>query len=103
MVHSYFFSRMEGDESKLHEIIPISFHIHSILTYKCITISSNKEPGIQTRSVTKVAWVQMPKMHGVNKAVKPNFKPVEQVQREGMPKAISKPPVKSHSAPQCSQ
>ena len=77
MVLSAFLSRMEGDENKPHDIIPISFNIHSILTGKYYTITSNKVEtyGVQTRSATKAIGVQMPKVHGIDKAVNPKLKP----------------------------
>ena len=37
MVPSDFLSRMEGDRSGPHGVIPISFNSHSILTEHCYT------------------------------------------------------------------
>ena len=69
----------------------MSFNIHSILTNKYYTITSNtvETYRVQTSSATKVVGVQIPNVHGVDKAVNPNFQTEEQVKKEAMPKAIS--------------
>ena len=97
MVLSDFLSGMDGDETDPHEIISILFNIHSILASQYYTISSNiaETYKVQSTSATKADGAQMPKVHGVDKAVNPNLKPEIQVKRAGMHKPVSKPSVQS--------
>ena len=75
MFLSDFLSSIDGDSSHLHDIVPISFNSHSILMEHCNAYSNPPKDTyrVVTRSQTKVAGTQMPKVHGVDKAVDPNL------------------------------
>ena len=47
MILSYFLSRQKHDDSNLHEIIPISFNMHSILHDKYYNIGNSEKYLIQ--------------------------------------------------------
>ena len=60
IVLSDFLSRMKGDKSDPHEVIPISFSSHSILTghyYTYLKLPSETY-GVETRSQTKAVGTQ---------------------------------------------
>ena len=64
-------SRMKEDRSDPHEVIPISFNSHSILTehnYSFFNLPTETYKAV-TRFQTKVLGNQMPKVHGVDKVV----------------------------------
>ena len=77
MIFSDFLSRMEGEKSDPHEVIPISFDSPSILTGHCHTFSNLPYEIYRVVTIchTKMAATQMPKVHGPFKAVNPKHKP----------------------------
>ena len=81
---------MEGDKTDHHEVIPISFNFHSLLTGHCYTFF--KLPietyTVVTRSQTEAVETQLPKVHGADKVVHQALKPETQARREGIPKSI---------------
>ena len=63
-----FFSRQNVDDSNLHEIIPISFNLRTVLQDKYYNLEKLKERYmIQTRSQTKASGVKFPEVHGTRK------------------------------------
>ena len=75
MVLSDFLSRIEGDESSPHEVIPMLFNIHSIMSNQYYTIANDivESYRVQTRSAMKTTGVQMPKVYGAEEEVHPNL------------------------------
>ena len=67
MILSDFLSRQNIDDSNLHEIIPISFNLRTVLQDKYYNLEGKKERYmIQTRSQTKASGVQLPEVHGTS-------------------------------------
>ena len=65
----------------LHEIIPISFNLRTVLQDKYYNIEGEKERYmIQTRSQTKASSVQLPEVHGTRKGLDPHKIPEKQPQ-----------------------
>ena len=90
MVLSDYLSRMEGDKSDPHKVIPISFNSHSTLTGHYYTYYKlpSEMYGVVTRSETKVLRTHMQKVHEIDKVIDQALKPKTQTRREGILKAI---------------
>ena len=71
MVVSDFLSRQQGDDSDLHEIIPISFNMREILKQKYCTYTRDKFM-VQTRSQSRARGVKVPAVHGTKKNLVPH-------------------------------
>ena len=67
MILSDFLSRQKHDNSNPHELIPISFNMHSILHDKCYNIGISEKYLIQTWSQAKSSGIKLPEFHGVSK------------------------------------
>ena len=72
MVLSDFLSRQNNDDSNPHEIIPISFNIHTVLHENYYNIVSYL---VQTRSQARSSGIKLPEVHGMRKNLDPNIKP----------------------------
>ena len=73
MILSDFLSRQDVDDNNLHEIIPISFNLRSVLQDKYYNTEGEKERYmLQTRSQTKASSVQLPEVHGTRKGLNPH-------------------------------
>ena len=69
------------DDSNLHEIIPISFNLRTILQDKYYNLEEEKERYmIQIRSQTKASGVKLPEVHGTRKRLDPHKIPEKQLQ-----------------------
>ena len=75
MVLSDFWSRKNKDDSKPHEIIPISFNMHKVLQENYYKIDSYF---VQTRSQARSSGIKLPEVHGMRKNCDPNIKPEKQ-------------------------
>ena len=95
MVLIDFLSRMEGDKSNPHQVIPISFNYHSILRGHYYASSSVPEEAykVTTRSQTKEVGTQMTKVHEADKVVDPILKHVTQAKKKGRTQPIQKVPI----------
>ena len=71
MVLSDFLSRQQGDDSDLHEIIPISFNIREILKQNYYNYVEDKFL-VQTRSQNKASRIKLPVVHGIKKILVPH-------------------------------
>ena len=81
MILSDFLSRQNVDDSNLHEIIPISFNLRTVLQDKYYNLEEEKERYmIQTRSQTKASGVKLPEVHGIRKGLDPHKIPEKQLQ-----------------------
>ena len=73
MILSDFLLRQNIDDSNLHEIIPISFNLRTVLQDRYYNLEGEKERYmIQTRSQTKASGVQLPEVHGTKKGLDPH-------------------------------
>ena len=73
MILSDFLSRQDVDDSNLHEIIPISFNLRTVLQDKYYNLDGESERYmIQTRSQTKASAMQLPEVHGTRKGLDPH-------------------------------
>ena len=73
MILSDFLLRQNIDDSNLHEIIPISFNLRTVLQDRYYNLEGEKEKYmIQTRSQTKASGVQLPEVHGTRKGLDPH-------------------------------
>ena len=87
-----FFLRQNIDDSNLHEIIPISFNLRTVLQDKYYNLDEEKERDmIQTRSQTKASGVQLPEVHGTRKVLDPHKIPEKQPQPVVKPALEKKP------------
>ena len=75
MILSDFLSRQGIDRSKLHEIIPISFDMKTILNDKYYSIGRESRYSVQTHSQVKDRGKKLPEVHGAEKGVDPDLKP----------------------------
>ena len=75
MILSDFLSRQKNDDSKPHEIIPISFNMCKILDDNYYNIEKYL---IQTRSQARSSGIKLPEVHGMGKNLDPNLKPEKQ-------------------------
>ena len=83
MVLSDFLSRQKSDDSNLHEIIPISFSIRSVLhesyyglgSLKKFTDSRTDNYMVQTRAQVKSSSIKLLEVHGAKKNLVPHMKP----------------------------
>ena len=92
MVLSDFLLRQNIDDSNLHEIIPISFNLRTVLQEKYYNLEEKKEKYmIQTRSQTKASSVQLPEVHGTRKKLDPHKIPEKQLQPVVKPVIEKKP------------
>ena len=71
MILSDFLSLQKNDDSKLHEIIPISFNMCQVLDDNYY----NKKYLIQTRSQAKSSGIKLPEVLGLGKNLDSNLKP----------------------------
>ena len=79
MILCDFLSRQKHDNSNQHEIIPISFHVHSILHDKYYNIGKLEKYFIQTWFQAKSSGMKLWEVHGVGKSLDPNIQPEKQV------------------------
>ena len=86
MVLSDFLSRQQGDDSDLHEIIPISFNIREILKQNYYNYVEGKFL-VQTRSQNKASGVKLPAVHSAKKTLVPH----EISKKEKQTAGISRP------------
>ena len=92
MILSDFLSRQNVDDSNLHEIIPISINLRTVLQDKYFNLEGEKERYmIQTRSQTKASGVQSPEVHGTRKGLDPHKIPEKQPQPIVKPTIEKKP------------
>ena len=92
MILSDFLSRQNVDDSNLHEIIPISFNLRTVLQDKYYNLKGeNKRYMIQTRSQMKASGVQLPEVHGTKKGLDPHKILEKQLQPIGRPIIEKKP------------
>ena len=84
MVFSNFLSRQKTDDSKPHELIPISFSLKSQVSnyfYHIdneIIIPRNDKYLVQTRSQVRSSGIRLPEIHGANKGLDPHVQPGKQ-------------------------
>ena len=72
MVLSDFLSRQNNDNSNPHEIIPISFNMHTVLHENYY----NKENYlVQTRSQARSSGIKPPEAYGMGTNLDPKIKP----------------------------
>ena len=79
MIMSDLLSRQITDNSKPHEIIPISFDMQAILNDRYNNIGSDSKDLIQTHSQAKASGVKLPEVYSVDKGVDPNIKQERQI------------------------
>ena len=76
MILSDFLSRQETDKSDLHEIIPISFDMKTILNDRYYNVEEQEGKYlVQTRSQTRDSGIKVPEVHCAKKGVDPNLRP----------------------------
>ena len=81
LILSDFLSRQDLDDSNLHEIMPISFNLRTVLWDNYYNFEGEKEIYmIQTRSQKKASGVQLPEVHGTRKGLNPHKTPEKQPQ-----------------------
>ena len=81
IILSDFLLRQNVDDSNLHEIIPISFNLRTVLQEKNYNLEgTNEKYMIQTRSQTKASGVQLPEVHGTWRGLDPHKIPEKQLQ-----------------------
>ena len=84
MVLSDFLSRQKMDDSKPHEIVPISFTLKNLVGNQFYQINNEiNQPKtskylIQTRSQAKSSGIKLPEIHSTNKGLNPHVKPGRQ-------------------------
>ena len=61
MILNDFLSREKHDDNNPHEIISISFNMHSILHDNCYNIGNSEKHLIQTWSQAKSSGIKLPK------------------------------------------
>ena len=72
MILSDFLSRQNVDDSNLHEIIPISFNLRTVLQDKYYNLEGEKERYIiQTRLQMKASGIQLPEVHETRNGLDP--------------------------------
>ena len=75
------FLRQNIDDSNLHEIIPMSFNLRTVLQDKYYNVEGEKEKYMaQTRSQIKASGVLLPEVHGTRKGLDPHKIPEKQLQ-----------------------
>ena len=81
MVLGGFLSRQKHDDSNLHEIIPVSFNMQSILQSRYYNIGKEKVEKylVQTSSQVKSSGIILPDVYGISKGLDPNILPEKQV------------------------
>ena len=88
---SDFLSRLKGDKSHPHDVIPISFNLHSISTghyYNCFKLPLEIYR-IVTISKTKLVQIKIPKAHKAYKVVYPALNLKTQARGKEILKPIS--------------
>ena len=89
---SDFLSRQNVDDSNLHEIIPISFNLRTVVQDKYYNLAGeNEKYMIQTRSQMKASGVQLPEVHGSRKGLDPHKILEKQLQPMVRPSIEKKP------------
>ena len=78
MVLSDFLLRQQGDDSNLHEVIPISFNMREILKQNYYNYVEDKFL-VQTRSQNKASGIKLPAVHGTTKTLVPHEIPEKQL------------------------
>ena len=92
MILSDFLSRQNVNDSKPHEIIPISFNLRTVLPDKYYSLEGeNEKYMIQSRSQMKAVGVQLPEEHGSRKGLDPHKIPEKQPQPIVRPSIEKKP------------
>ena len=92
IILSDFLSRQNVDDSNLHEIIPISFNLRTVLQDKYYNLEEEKERYmIQTRSQTKASGVKLPEVHRTRKGLDPHKLPEKLLQPVVKPVIEKKP------------
>ena len=92
MILSDFLSRQKVDDCNLHEIVPISCNLRTVLQDKYYNFEGEKEIYmIQARSQTKASGVQLPEVHGTRKGLDPH-KILEKQLQPVVKQAIEKKP-----------
>ena len=81
MILSDFLSRQKHDDSNLHEIIPISFNMQSLLEARCYDIGEGNSGQylVQTWPQAKSSGIKLPEVHGIGKSLDLNIQPEKQV------------------------
>ena len=80
MIFSDLLSRQNHDDSKPHEIIPISLNMQHMQTgYYNIGEREQGKYLVQTRSQTKSSGIMLPEVHGIDKGIDPNIRLEKQV------------------------
>ena len=69
MIHSDFLSKQKQDNSNPHEIVPISFNIHTVLQSRYYNISEREQGRylVQTMPQAKSSSITLPEVHGIDK------------------------------------
>ena len=78
MILSDFLSRQKHHNSNPHEIIPISFNMHSILNEKYYNMGKSEKYLVWTWSQTRSSGKKLLDDHGVSKNLDPNLQPEKQ-------------------------
>ena len=78
MVLSDFLLRQKHDDSNLHEIIPISFNMQSILHDRYYNIHISGKYMVQTQSQAKCSGIKLPEVHEVGKSLDLHIHPEKQ-------------------------
>ena len=70
MILSDFLSRQKHDDSDPHDIIPISFNMHSVLHKKSYNLGKMDKYLVQTQSKTKSNGIKLPEVHDINGCIR---------------------------------
>ena len=85
MVLSDFLSRQKTDDSKPHDLIPLSFTLRNPIDDHFYQINSRTDPPktdkylVQTRSQAKSSSIKIPEIHGTNKGLDPHVQSGKQM------------------------
>ena len=77
------FFRLEHDNRKPHEIIPMSLNMQEVLNVVFYNICEavNEKCYVQTRSQTITSYTNLPAAHCIDEGLEPNLKPEKQAKR----------------------
>ena len=75
MILSDFLSRQKHGDSNPHDIIHISFNMHSILHDKYYNIGNSEKYLIETWSQAKASGIKLSEVHGVSINLDPHIHP----------------------------
>ena len=76
MILSDFLSGQESNKSDLHEIIPISFDMKTILNDRYYNVEEQEGKYlVQAQSQTRDRGIKVPEVHVAKKGVDPNLRP----------------------------